>query len=86
MGVNILEGERNRIALLQYNMYSVPPTLLSTQRVGGGHSRRAVRGWGVNILEDARHWIGLLQYNLFTVVLLGLEPREVEDRGICFHG
>jgi hypothetical protein len=28
---------------------------------GGGHTRRAERGWGVNILEDERHRIALLQ-------------------------
>ncbi len=48
-----------------------PPSecVLPRTKGRGGHTRRAVRGWGVNILnilEDARHWIDLLQYNRST--------------------
>jgi hypothetical protein len=63
-----------------------PPPSPPAFGAGGGHTRRAVRGWGVNILEDARHRIGILQYNLSTLSVLYLHyevyfPQRVTEWG-----
>jgi hypothetical protein len=66
--------------------YCLPPPLrpasVSSPRTkggGGGHNRRAVKGWGVNISEEARYWIGLLQYNPSTTptVFSSVQTHEI---------
>ncbi len=67
---------------------TIDPHPLSTQRVcpprtkvGGVHTRWAVRGWGVNISEDARLWIGLLKYNPSTNLEISKKV-TIENRAI----